>query len=46
MKGESIHNCDDSLKIVQKTREDLTDIPMVNADLTLYTDGSSYVVDV
>ena len=45
LEGESLHNCQDTLQIVQKAREDLSDIPLVNADMTLYTDGSSYMAN-
>ncbi|XP_044530930.1 SLAM family member 5-like [Gracilinanus agilis] len=45
LEGESLHICEDALNIVHKTREDLSDRPMENPELTLFTDRSSYLVE-
>ncbi|XP_032197262.1 uncharacterized protein LOC116589422 [Mustela erminea] len=40
-----LHDCHQILAEVQGTRPDLTDQPIKDADLTWYTDGSSYLQD-
>ncbi|XP_058515914.1 uncharacterized protein LOC131479421, partial [Ochotona princeps] len=43
--GDVPHNCQQILAEVHGTREDLSDQPMPDAEVTWFTDGSSYVVD-
>ena len=38
-----IHDCSDILAQVHGTREDLQDRPLADAEVTWYTDGSSFV---
>ncbi|XP_069413138.1 uncharacterized protein [Ovis canadensis] len=40
-----IHDCSDILAQVHGTREDLQDRPLADAEVTWYTDGSSFVRD-
>lgn len=38
-----LHHCEDTLDALTSTRPDLTDTPLPDAEVTLYTDGSSYM---
>ena len=43
--GPPDHNCLEVLDEVFSSRPDLTDTPLQNPDLVLYTDGSSFMED-
>lgn len=38
-----LHHCADTLDALTATRPDLMDLPLADAEVTLYTDGSSYM---
>lgn len=40
--GEEHHRCDTVIQTVGKPQADLTDLPLQNPDLILFTDGSSH----
>ena len=42
---ETPHDCQQILAEVHGTREDLTDQPLVDAEVTWFTDGSSYLLE-
>ena len=42
---EARHDCQQILAEVRGTREDLTDQPLVDAEVTWFTDGSSYLLE-
>ena len=43
---ETPHDCQQILAEVYGTREDLTDQPLEDAEVTWFTDGSSYLLEV
>ena len=42
---ETPHDCQQILAEVHRTREDLTDQPLVDVEVTWFTDGSSYLLE-
>ena len=42
---ETPHDCQQILAEVHGTREDLTDQPLVDVEMTWFTDGSSYLLE-
>ena len=38
-----LHDCSEILAEALEARKDLTDVPLSNSELILFTDGSSYV---
>ena len=42
---ETPHDCQQILAEVHGTREDLTDQPLADAEVTRFTDGSSYLLE-
>uniref|UniRef100_K7E2C3 Gag-Pol polyprotein n=1 Tax=Monodelphis domestica TaxID=13616 RepID=K7E2C3_MONDO len=43
--GEPLHNCETLVSMAEKPRDNLLDTPLDNADLILFTDGSSFMRD-
>lgn len=42
---QPLHRCSETLEALSSTRPDLSDIPLPDAEVTLFTDGSSFVED-
>ena len=43
--GTPDHNCEEVIDEIYSSRPDLTDIPLQNPELELFTDGSSFIQD-
>ena len=43
--GTPNHNCEEVIDEIYLSRQDLTDIPLHNPELELFTDGSSFIQD-